>query len=45
MIHINNDLKPAGLTKKLNRFWELSAAKIGLLEKHYDATKGSPVLL
>ncbi|HNP20472.1 MAG TPA: glycoside hydrolase family 88 protein [Panacibacter sp.] len=43
MIHINNDLKPAGLTKKLNRFWELSAAKIGLLEKHYDATKGSPV--
>lgn len=43
MIKINNDLKPTDLKNKLKRFWELSAAKIQLIEKNYDASKGSPV--
>lgn len=43
MIKINNDLKPSDLSSKLRKFWELSAAKIQLLEKNYDASKGSPV--
>ena len=43
MIQINHELQPADLTKKLNRFWDLSGEKIKLIEKNYDATKGSPV--
>jgi unsaturated chondroitin disaccharide hydrolase len=43
MISINNDLKPKDLTAKLQRMWELSAAKINLIEKQYDTAKGSPV--
>jgi unsaturated chondroitin disaccharide hydrolase len=43
MIRINTGLKPADLTNKLNKFWELSGEKIQLIEKHYDASKGSPV--
>lgn len=40
---INYDLKPVHLKNKLNRFWELSAKKIRLIEKEYDESKGSPV--
>jgi len=40
MIKINPDLKPSNLSRKLKRFWELSAEKINLIEKHYDDSKG-----
>ena len=40
---IHYDLKPVHLKNKLNRFWELSAKKIRLIEKEYDESKGSPV--
>lgn len=43
MININNDLKPSHLTIKLQRLWELSGEKISLIERQYDASKGSPV--
>jgi hypothetical protein len=43
MLKINNQLKPAGLSEKLERFWQLSAKKIDLIEKGYDESKGSPV--
>jgi len=43
MMKINQDLKTADLNNKLNRFWELSAKKIKLIEKDYDESKGSPV--
>jgi hypothetical protein len=43
MIKINADLKAPDLSNKLKRFWELSAEKINLIEKSYDASKGSPV--
>src|SRR5207249_8733811 len=43
MIKINPALKPSDLSRKLKRFWELSAEKIDLIEKNYDASKGSPV--
>src|SRR6201995_418269 len=43
MIKINLILKPSDLTAKLQRFWQLSAEKINLIEKNYDVSKGSPV--
>jgi len=43
MIKIDPDLKPSDLGRKLKRLWELSAEKIELIEKSYDASKGSPV--
>jgi hypothetical protein len=43
MIKINKDLKPSNLGKKLKTFWQLSEEKINLIEKNYDASKGSPV--
>lgn len=43
MIDINTTIQPSDLSRKLSRFWELSAQKIHLIEKHYDASKGSPV--
>ena len=43
MISIDNRLKPSDLSAKLNRFWDLSAAKIELIEKSYSASNGSPV--
>ena len=42
MIKINPDLKPSDL-HKLKKFWQLSAEKNQLIEKHYDDSKGSPV--
>lgn len=43
MIRINYNLKPADLSEKLKRFWELSAEKITAIEHEYDVAKGSPV--
>ncbi|GAB3503002.1 glycosyl hydrolase [Emticicia fontis] len=43
MIRINYKLKPADLSEKLKRFWELSAEKISSIEQNYDVAKGSPV--
>jgi len=43
MIKINPDLKPSDLSRKLERLWKLSAEKINLIEKNYDASKSSPV--
>lgn len=40
---INTGLKPIDLNNKLKKFWQLSAEKIALIEKNYDASKGSPV--
>ena len=43
MIKINLELKPIDLSGKLQKFWALSGEKINLIEKKYDASKGSPV--
>ena len=43
MIRINTGLKPSDLSGKLEKFWQLSAGKIQLIEKNYDSSKGSPV--
>src|SRR3954468_4220666 len=43
MIKVNTDLKPIDLNKKLQKFWELSAQKIHLIEKNYNASRGTPV--
>jgi unsaturated chondroitin disaccharide hydrolase len=43
MIKLNSELKPHHLSQKLKRFWALSGAKINLIEKQYDESKGSPV--
>lgn len=43
MIKINTSLTPTDFTSKLKKFWDISGEKIGLIEKQYDASKGSPV--
>jgi len=43
MIKIDNQLKPNDLTRYLEKFWRLSAAKINNIKNNYDASKGSPV--
>jgi hypothetical protein len=43
MMQLNHELKASDLKNKLDRFWELSAKKINLIEKEYDESKGSPV--
>lgn len=43
MIKIDLALKAEDLSRKLQRFWELSGEKIHLIEKHYDESQGSPV--
>ncbi|HTS19871.1 MAG TPA: glycosyl hydrolase [Verrucomicrobiae bacterium] len=43
MMNVNLKLRPAQLNSKIDRLWELSAAKIAAIEKNYDAAKGSPV--
>ncbi len=40
---VNLELSPSDLSRKLLRFWQLSAEKINLIEKNYDVSKGSPV--
>lgn len=42
-MHIDETLQPAALAPALERFWRLSAEKLDLLVRHYDASKGSPV--
>jgi unsaturated chondroitin disaccharide hydrolase len=42
-MRIDHNLQPADLSAGLQRFWQLSAAKIGLMRKQYDVSKGSPV--
>src|SRR2546430_44734 len=44
MVKIDAHLKPTDLRGKLAKFWSLSAEKIKLIEKHYDSSKGSPVI-
>lgn len=43
MIAINQDLKPASLADKLDRFWPISGQKIDQIKLTYDESKGSPV--
>jgi len=40
---INQTLAPQDLLPKLNKLWELSAAKIHAIQTEYDHSKGSPV--
>jgi unsaturated chondroitin disaccharide hydrolase len=42
-VKIQTKLSPAQLKRALDRFWDLSARKIRLIEKNYDERKGSPV--
>ncbi len=44
MIKIDRRLKVEDLRKKIESFGSLSGEKIGLIEKNYDQTKGSPVV-
>jgi hypothetical protein len=43
MIKINFSLEAGDLARSLEKFWMLSGEKIRLIEKNYDASKGSPV--
>ncbi len=43
MLKINHQLKAEDLLPKIERLWELSAAKIQNIEDKYDKSKGSPV--
>jgi len=43
MIKINKGLKAEDLRRKIENVWSLSGEKIGLIEKNYDQSKGSPV--
>lgn len=43
MIKSNWPIKTTDVNNKLKRFWELSAEKIHLIKKNYDASSGSPV--
>ena len=38
MIKIDTQVKPADLSIKLNKFWDLSAQKIELIEKEMNMT-------
>lgn len=42
-MNINADLNPADLAGRLDRFWEVSAEKLKLLEESFDPAQGSPV--
>ncbi len=42
-MNINQHLQLAALSSKIDRFWELSGEKIKLINREYDAAKGSPV--
>jgi len=43
MLHLKSDLEPEHLLGKIERFWELSAAKIRSLEDSWNPADGSPV--
>jgi len=36
-------LSVSSLSKQLEHFWQVATQKVTLLEKQYDASKGSPV--
>lgn len=40
---IQTGVQASELSGKLKKFWEISGQKIALIEKNYDASKGSPV--
>jgi hypothetical protein len=40
---VNFKIRPADLSAKLKHFWDLSAAKLRLIEKEFDESKGAPV--
>ncbi len=44
MILVNAGLTPETLRPRLERLFEISAAKIRAIEKNFDVTKGSPVI-
>ncbi len=43
MIDLNHTLTAASLQPKIDRLWELSAAKISAIEADYDVSGGAPV--
>ena len=43
-MQINNSITIDSLTSQLNRFWELSAAKISSVQQNYQGAAGSPVV-
>jgi unsaturated chondroitin disaccharide hydrolase len=43
VIRVDLELDPRRLRSKLERFWELSAQKIELIERHYPPDRGAPV--
>jgi len=43
VIQLNHDITPASLAPKIERLWDLSAAKINAIEAGFDATQGAPV--
>jgi hypothetical protein len=43
MVHLQSDLTPAALAPKLQRLFELSAAKIRSIEKSWEPARGTPV--
>jgi hypothetical protein len=43
VIHLNHDISPASLARRIERLWELSAAKIHAIEADFDAAQGAPV--
>lgn len=42
-MQIDTNLKPTDLAASLKRFWTLSGSKIAMIDRDYDATRGSPV--
>ncbi len=43
MIDLNHTITASSLQPKIDRLWELSAAKIRSIEADYDASRGAPV--
>ena len=43
MLHIDDSLQPQALEAAFHKFWELSAAKITLIDRAADSCKGAPV--
>lgn len=43
MIRINQEMKPSNLKEKIRKFWEISGAKINLVERNFDSKQGAPV--
>ncbi len=43
MISIDKKLSSVDLLDKLRNFWDISGHKIGLIDKYYDESQGSPV--